>query len=115
MQRINDLEDDYNRQTRLLEDRMEEVQEANHQFSKMLDDKAERLRFIVSNYDPEAIPPLSYGYNMLSQAQDEVSYIVRKELSTLEEQNEEVDAQYRKDVARLEEDLLRKDREGEAN
>ncbi len=111
LQRIDHLEEDHKRETRRIEAKEEEVRETNHQFSKRLDDKANRLRFIVSEYDPESIPPLSHGYNMISHTQDEVNYIVRSELETLENKREEADGQYRKEVERLEGELFKKNRE----
>ncbi|MGJ8730456.1 hypothetical protein ACRW9N_08300 [Listeria aquatica] len=111
LQRIDNVEDDHKRETRRIEAKEEEVRETNHQFSKRLDDKADRLRFIVSKYDPEAIPPLSHGYNMISHTQDEVNYIVCNELETLENQREEADERYRKEVERLEGELFKKNRE----
>ncbi|WP_088840566.1 hypothetical protein [Listeria sp. ILCC797] len=113
MQRIDDIEDDYKRQMRRLEAVEEDMRHAGNQFLKTLDVKAERLRFMISNYAPETIPPLSHGYNMITRTHDEAIHMMREELEKIEAQREDIEAQYRKDIGCFKDNLMKIDRESE--
>ncbi|EUJ33795.1 hypothetical protein MFLO_01155 [Listeria floridensis FSL S10-1187] len=106
LQRIEDLKDEQTKQNRAFEEELEDMQYLGRQFSKKLEATAERLRYSVADYDSNTIPPLSQGFNWITETHDEGAFYVRDQMGDVMEKQDEAKRQYRKDLERYEDELL---------
>lgn len=111
--KIENLDDDFNRKRRQLDEAMDEASQEKWRFHQELENLSEQIRYIHQKRDYEASENLQKAYRLISSIQEEGDWAVKNTLTKLENEHEEHQALYKKQVNSYEEELhqLKKDRD----
>ncbi|MBF2481177.1 hypothetical protein IA817_07625 [Listeria seeligeri] len=111
--KIENLEDDFNRKRRQLEESMDEVTQEKWKFNRELESLSEQIRYINQKRDYIDSSSLQKEYNLISSIQEEGEWTVKNALTKIENEHEEQHALYKKQAFSYEEELhqLKKERD----
>lgn len=112
MMKIENLEDDYNRKRRQLDEAMDEASQEKWQFNRELENLSEQLSYINQKRDYNDSHELQKAYHLISSVQEEGEWTVKNVLTKLENEHEEHHTLYKKQAFSYEEELhqLKKER-----
>ncbi|EMK5467862.1 hypothetical protein V9G44_001463 [Listeria monocytogenes] len=111
--KLENLDDDFNRKRRQLDEAMDDASQEKWRFHQELEKLSEQIRYIHQKRDYEASEDLQKAYHLISSIQEEGDWKVKNTLTKLENEHEEHQALYKKQVNSYEEELhqLKKDRD----
>ncbi|WP_321386398.1 hypothetical protein [uncultured Enterococcus sp.] len=94
--KIENLEDDYNREKKKLEETMDEVDQEKWTFNRELEELSEQMRYLFQNREYDDFQGLKQVDQMIRSTQDEGEWSVKNVLKKLEDEQEEQYAAYKK-------------------
>ncbi|EAC9052585.1 hypothetical protein KW11_09945 [Listeria monocytogenes] len=111
--KIENLEDDFNRKRRQLDEAMDEASQEKWRFHQELENLSEKIRYIYQKRDYDASEDLPKAYHLISSIQEEGEWMVKNTVKYLENESEEHQTLYKKQVTAYEEELhqLKKERD----
>jgi len=113
--KIQQLEDDYEREKRCFEEELEQTTLEKHRFNSLLEETVERLHSTFSRQEDHDSLDLRHAYHMVEQAQEEGVNLVNNLTYKIECVLEETEQQYKKQVTIYEEERIISKKEEDLN
>ncbi|HAO6014307.1 TPA: hypothetical protein IQA20_001190 [Listeria monocytogenes] len=113
MLKLENLDDAFNRKRRQLDEAMDDASQEKGRFNQELENLSKKIRYIYQKRDYDASEDLSKAYHLISSIQEEGEWMVKNALTYLENESEEHQTLYKKQVTAYEEELhqLKKERD----
>lgn len=111
--KMENLEDDYNREKKKLEETMDEVDQEKWTFNRGLEDLSEQMRYLFQNREYDDFQGLQQVDQMIRSTQDEGEWSVKNVLKKLEDEQEEQYAAYKKQSSSYEEEIYQLKKESD--
>lgn len=111
--KIENFEDDYNREKKKLEETMDEVDQEKWTFNRELEDLSEQMRYLFQNREYDDFQGLQQVDQMIRSTQDDGECSVKNVLKKLEDEQEEQYAAYKKQSLSYEEEIYQLKKESD--
>lgn len=112
--KMENLEDDYRRKNKQLNETMDAVSQEKWTFNRDLEDLSEQMRYIFNKREYNDSQGLQQVYHMISSTQEEGEWTVKNILKKLEDEQEKQQSAYKKQALSYEEALYQLKKESDA-
>ncbi|MBO0470164.1 hypothetical protein JZO66_06380 [Enterococcus sp. DIV0242_7C1] len=112
--KMENLEDDYRRKNKQLNETMEVVGQEKWMFNRELEELSEQMRYIFQSREYNDTQGLQQVYHLIRSTQEEGEWTVKNVLKKLEDEQEEQQSAYKKQVLSYEETLYQLKKESDA-
>ncbi|EAC4202107.1 TPA: hypothetical protein IP915_001276 [Listeria monocytogenes] len=111
--KLENLDDAFNRKRRQLDEAMDDASQEKWRFNQELENLSEKIRYIYQKRDYDVSEDLPKAYHLISSIQEEGEWMVKNTVTHLENESEEHQILYKKQVTAYEEELhqLKKERD----
>lgn len=103
--KLENLDDEFNRKRRQLDEAMDDASQEKWRFNQELENLSEQIRYIYQKRDYDASEDLPKANHLISSIQEEGEWAVKNTLTHLENEYEEHQTLYNKQVTAYEEEL----------
>lgn len=114
LSKMENLDDDYRRKNRQLNETMDAVGQEKWAFNRELEDLSEQMRYIFNKREYNDSQGLQQVYHMISSTQEEGEWTAKNMLRKLENEQEEQQSAYKKQALSYEEELYQLKKESDA-
>ena len=112
--KMENLEDDYIKKNKELDEKMDAVSQEKWAFNRELEDLSEQMRYIFNKREYNDSQGLQQVYHMISSTQEEGEWAAKNVLKKLEDEQEEQQSAYKKQALSYEEELYQLKKESDA-